>query len=360
MGIAAEKEKIHEILEKSVARHGISKEIINKVIEYKYKQVENELDEKNVDIDEYNDSLNSSTEESHCIDSQLLDVKNIKLFPYIAIGALLVEFPLFEETYCYICFAISTNVIVTLASNLEDNNKGGKAKSIITSFSDAKIKWENVYIQNEYNKENIDIDKNNNLKSKLAVILYEEDTIDEWIGVEMGKKEDFEGRDINAVFFLGLLKKDINEGILTEENYTKNNTLKNVPYLREINVNNSNPFKNPETLEKQMIVKRCPGSPCYYKDFNGGAYVIAIINEFLEFQYFDRDDMFFLANMVDKGRLLKKKTHKTIDEEYILKLDLSRNNFSSNDIQYLTSFDLKNLIILDLSYNSIGAQGAFY
>ena len=31
------------------------------------------------------------------------------------------------------------NVIVTLASNLVDNYKGGKAKSIITSFSDLKV-----------------------------------------------------------------------------------------------------------------------------------------------------------------------------------------------------------------------------
>jgi hypothetical protein len=32
---------------------------------------------------------------------------------------------------------------------LENKNKGGKAESIMTSFSEKKVKWENIYIQGE-------------------------------------------------------------------------------------------------------------------------------------------------------------------------------------------------------------------
>jgi len=81
-----------------------------------------------------------------------LRYKEYKKYPYIAIGVLSVNFPISDETYFYICFAINTSIIVTLVSNLEDNSKGGKAKSIITSFYDEKVKWENIHIQNK-NKE---------------------------------------------------------------------------------------------------------------------------------------------------------------------------------------------------------------
>ena len=345
MGIGPEKEKILKILENSVSN--FNKKNFYK-IEYKYKY-------ENLEVYNENDSFNFSLDEED-INSPENDIKNIKLFPYVTIGVLSVKFPISNETYFYTCFAIDTNVIVTLASNLEDKNKGGKAKSIITSFSDEKVKWENIHFQNEYKETNMELIKKN-LKSNLAVILYEENILNEWIGLEQGKREDFSIRDINAVFSLGL-KKDItnNEDIETEKSY-KN---KDIPYLREVNVNYGNPFKDLGNSQEKEIVKSCPGSPIYYKDYNSGAYVIAIINEFLEFQYFNRDDLLFLYDMLNKGKLLRKKIHKGIDEDNIVKLDLSRNGFNSIDIKYLTDFDLKNLRILDLSSNSIGVQGAFF
>ena len=171
--------------------------------------------------------------------------------------------------------------------------------------------------------------------------------------------EDFAGRDINAVFTLGL-KKDIennedNEDTSKEDQYKNKNFL-----LREININNGNIFKDPDNLQKFEIIERCPGSPCYYKDYNCGAYAIAIINESLDFQYFDRDDMLFIYDMVNLGKLLRKKINKEIDEDNIINLDLSRKKLSSIDIQYLSCFTLKNLRILDLESNSIGIQGALF
>ena len=97
----------------------------------------------------------------------------------------------------YTCFLIDINVVVTLASNLENKNKGGKAISIITSFSNEKVKWENIYIQGEENskrKKNKTEDKTqnkslDNLTSKLAVILYDKNIGREWLGAECLKRK---------------------------------------------------------------------------------------------------------------------------------------------------------------------------
>jgi Ran GTPase-activating protein (RanGAP) involved in mRNA processing and transport len=115
-----------------------------------------------------------------------------------------------------------------------------------------------------------------------------------------------------------------------------------------------------EKLKEKALLKQCKGGPVYYKDYNGGAYVIGILNRDYKIYSFTKENMIFLVNMVNKGKLLRKKIHKGIDEEHIVKLDLSRNDFGPLDVKYLTDFDLKNLRILDLSSNSIKPQGAFY
>ena len=161
MGVEQEKEKIIKILEKNELKTDENK---NK-IEYKYYLLQDEqFNIEEVDITkEYSEYSDSELEELYelydniescliyekSITSRLFDIKNIKKFPYIAIGFLRVKFPLYNKTeFFYTCFAIGGNIVVTLASNLIDKNKGGKAISILTSFSEDKVKWENVYIEN--------------------------------------------------------------------------------------------------------------------------------------------------------------------------------------------------------------------
>ena len=74
----------------------------------------------------------------------------------------------------------------------------------------------------------------------------------------------------------------------------------------------------------------------HYNDYNNDVYVIIIVNESFEFQYFDRKNMIFLANMVKQGKLLRKKENKSIDGDNIVQLDLQRNDFGSFDIKYKT------------------------
>ena len=44
------------------------------------------------------------------------------------------------------------------------------------------------------------------------------------------------------------------------------------------------------------------------KDYNGGYYTIAIKDERYEYQYFSKNNMLFLFDMVDKGKSILKKS----------------------------------------------------
>jgi len=209
MGLGPSKDKIRQILEKSSEKINSSHKI-----EYVCKQ-NNELEiteEKKENFEKYN-----KKEEIKNIDSPLLDVRDINKFPYNSVGFISVRFPSSNENYFYTCFTIYRNVIITLASNLINENKGGKARLIFSSFSNDKIKWDNIYIQNKI--ENLE----NGLKSELAAIICENDICSEWIGVEGGKKEDFFDKNIYTIFSLGL--KDIEDKLtqIDEKNILKEN-----------------------------------------------------------------------------------------------------------------------------------------
>jgi len=369
MGLGPSKEKIRKILEHSIT-NPISSDQKNIKIEYKFDYAGAAAEaEENSNAStrggdskggSENDSFILSQEVTQTLDNPTLNVKNMNKFPYSAIGTITCKFPVDEnKEFIYTCFLIDTNVVLTLAANLESNSKGGKAKSIVTSFSKEQVKWENIIIQGSETKgkgkKEKDKDKNqnealDNLQSKLAVIFFDDSIGKEWIGVEGGKKEDFEGRDIFAVFSFE------DKGTTTDGDDSKGEIK-----FREIFISNINPFTQKlDDANIANLIKQSPGSPIYYNDYNNGAYAIAIITDTYEFQYFDRKTMVFLANMVNQGKLLRKKVNKGIDEDNIVQLDLQRNDFGPLDIKYLTDFDLKNLRILDLSSNSIKPQGAFY
>ena len=148
MVIGPDKEKIRRILAKSITEPNLN-EKKNFKIEYKYTDFIDdsieEIDEKNKPNEKFktseakndeedfnfsNDSFNFSNESNQHIDNPLYDVKNIKKLTYFAIGVLSVKFPISDKTFFYTGFSIDTNVIVTLASNLEDKNKGEKLNQL--------------------------------------------------------------------------------------------------------------------------------------------------------------------------------------------------------------------------------------
>ena len=364
MGIKVSKKEIIQMLEKNSTFYELYNHHIK--IEYKLLNKEKILSSEKNEIDEpkdnENDSFSLSDEVIQLINDPKLNVTNTKIFPYSAIGTVIVQFPVSDEIYEYTCFLISANVVVTLASNLENISKGGKAISIKTSFNKEKVDWKNIYIQgkeisNEENDEEkedinrkVDLDK---LSSKLAVILYDSKISNEWLGVEEGKKEDFEFRENYVVFSFKEKNFDFNT-ISKEEKF-------NQTKFREIFISQINPFLDASKRgdkENIELIKQSPGTPLFYRDCNTGVYVIAIVNEFLEFQYFDRKTMIFLANMVHKGKLLLK--NKNFDDEDIFQLALQNHNLGPSEINYITDFNLKNLKILNLSNNLIKSQGVLY
>ena len=369
MGLGPSKGDIKKILENSITNLNINQQKDIR-IEYKFNYLNSEnvqpkpsSDTSNINEGKFDekDSFMFSQEVTQRLNSPKLNVKNTKIFPYSAIGTISTKFPVSDEIFENTCFLIDSNVVVTLASNLDNKNKGGKAISITTSFSNENAKWENIHIQDEdkSKKKSKAKDKNkseslDNLSSKLAVIFYDNSICSEWLGVESLKKEDLDLKEIFAVFSFKEGKENTNS--ISEEE-------KEGSQFREIFVNNVNPFldesKNGEEKDLELI-KQSPGSPIFYRDFNNGAYAIAIINESFEFQYFDKKALIFLANMTNKGKLLLKKINKGIDEENIIQLDLRMHNFGPLDIKYLTEFNLKNLRILDLSSNPLKPQGALY
>ena len=374
MGTNSSKENMIHILENSAP---VNK---NKYVKIEYKFNYNE-EPKDIDVlaDDEKEEQENSDDSFHFFDDEPiesvnnpnLNVKNIKKFPYCAIGTISVQFYLSDEVFEYTCFLINPNVVVTLASNLENKNKGGKAKSIVTSFREENVKWENIFIQEEEKPKKQITEKNipnknlDKIPSKLAVILYNDYIKDEWLGVEGGKKEDFEERDIYAVFSYKGKKKKNNNNNNNNNKVTFDEEKKiNQQKFKEIYVCYKNLFldTNIRGDKKELeLIKQSPGSPLYYRDYNNGAYVIAIITDSFEFQYFDKKTMIFLEDMVQKGKTFRKKKNKTIDEDNIIQLNLEGNNFGPSDIKYLTTnFDLINLRILDLNNNSMQSKGAFY
>ena len=213
MGLGPSKEKIRKILEHSITNSNISEQK-NLKIEYKFIYAESAEAEDNPSAQMKggenagggeNESFIFSQEVTQVLDNPKLDVKNLNKFPY---------------------------------------------NSITTSFSKEPIKWENIHIQGEETKgkgkKDKDKDKGknetlDNISSKLAVILFDDNVGKEWLGVEGGKKEDFEGRDIFAVFSF----KDQGKQTTTtdgEENTPKSSS--GQQKFREIFISNVNPFLN--------------------------------------------------------------------------------------------------------------------
>ena len=80
---------------------------------------------------------------------------------------------------------------------MNKSKEGGRAISIKTSFSEKEVKWDNIYLEENFkikNEEEYEKERINNY-SKLAVILYEENISKEWIGVGVDKKENFDEHD---------------------------------------------------------------------------------------------------------------------------------------------------------------------
>ena len=397
MGLGPSKEKIKKLLEKSCNENkNITEQNNNLKIGY-YRSNPTDIrisfdnsfsshTDASTSFNESQSFIDVSSMEGQTITSENSIIQN-KAFPYSCVKSIMVSFDNGNTFENFTGFIIDTNAIVTLASNVMKNGKKGLVK---TCFSDKQVK--SIFTpldlkkeQNENNKkknkEDNNIKNDNNLPfyPNLAVIAYEDNIVDEWIGVESLSLDDLSPKDLNLICSLGLKSensqhKGINDSnnsssIMNTSNNSENSTVKlnNACEIHEQNVTTTTKFDEDLDEEDRIKLKKCLGGPVYYKDYDQGAFVVGILDLKQEEEgnsysltFFDNKCLNFLVDCVNKAKLLRKKNHKNIDEEHIIKLDLSRNDFGPLDVKYLTDFDLKNLRYLDLSSNSIKPQGAFY
>ena len=270
------------------------------------------------------------------------DIKEVKQFPYVAIGTITFKFS-GNESYDHTCFAINKKVIVTLCSFLKHDKKS--PIEITTTLTEEKLNIRNCA---KYDKENI------------AVFFLESNFCSQWIGADE-YKSNHHYEHINIIFSKGKgTKADIERSestaFMVERSSISLKGSKLIPILFELNFDKSNISKvleNNEELKNQII-----GGVLYYKNqLNGGAYAIGIIDTNLKPCFFYKDTLKYLYDQVYRSKLTNSEG---IDENNIIELDLSKKSIGPSHIKILTEFNLNNLKKLNLLKNQIGPQGAFY
>ena len=274
MGIKTSKKDFYQILEKNAKSYDPIIYEKNKIFCKSNKRNISNSDknllfpneETNDEENSENDSFYFSLDLNCVIQFPNGDIEDTKIFPYKSVGTIIAKFPVSNEIFEYTCFLINSNVVVTLASNLKNKSKGGKATSIFTSFSYEEVRWENIYIQGEeksngksaQNKDKNQKEDLSNLSSKLAVILYDNNISDEWLGVKSGEEKDFDEIDKFVVF--SFKRKDNAEGERLSE--TK---------FREGYISYGNIFFEASQKGEEKVVeliKQSPGSPLFYYENN--------------------------------------------------------------------------------------------
>lgn len=327
------------------------------------------------DPDRISDSLSvieASSYESIPITNKSARVQ-IRQYPYCAVGTLFATFPDDKDkVHQYTCFLIEANVVVTLASNVNNPELGGKATSVTTSFSNDKITSINFPD---------DFEKNKLSPTALAVLIYPNPLVSDWLGVKIASTEELSDKDVLLMASVGVKESSDDKSIVSGDNSSIDNSSSNegAPIVANATstgeekstvqyMNNSEIHEISTSLTSKMttetndekLLQRCRGGPAYYKGYDGGPYVVGFLDKNYVVQQIEQAAFQFLVKCVNDGKKMRKKVHKNIEEDKIIKLDLARNEFGPLDIKYLTEFDLNNLQSLDLSSNAIKPQGAYF
>lgn len=333
MGVGPSKEKLLELIKKC-SKSSTSEN--NYKLEFQIGP-ENEIgggDIESLDNDNYQNS-----------NSIYRNIKEVKQFPYVAIGTITFKFS-GNESYDHTCFAINKRVIVTLCSFLKHDKKS--AIEATTTLTDEKLNIKNC---EKYEKQNI------------VVFFLESDFCTQWIGVDeyiTVKKNNHYGQ-IKIIFSKGKgtkaeIERSESTAFMEDRSSLGGQGNKLIPILFELNCDINNISKSLET--KEELKNQIIGGVVYYKNQqSGGVYAIGIIDVNLKPCFFYRDTLKYLYDQVYKSKL---SNSEGIDENKIIELDLSKKSIGPSHIKILTEFNLSNLKKLNLLKNQIGPQGAFY
>ena len=336
MGVSPSKEKLLQLI-KTCSK--TNKEENNFKLDFQIDQ-DNEIcggDEESLDNEDY-----------RFIGSH--KIKEVKRFPYVAIGTITVKFSN-NEINEHTCFLINAKVIVTLLSFIKIGKK--LANEVTTTLTEEKL--------------NIKTCAKNETKN-LAVFFLDETSCTQWIGVDehintkknIDKKTQKAYEKLKIIYSTGKgtkfeVERSGSIPFIEERNSLGGPNSSMLPLLEEVYFDkNINELINEKNISKKDIIG---GVICYKNQQNGGVYAIGIIDKELQPFYFDIQAVKYLYEQVYKATL---SNTEGIDENNIVELDLSKKAIGPSHIKMLAEFNLNNLKKLNLLKNQIGPQGAFY
>lgn len=334
MGVGPSKEKLIQLLKESSNKDN---EQNNYKLEFRIDQ-ENEIyggDDESLDDQNYRYMGPNK-------------IKEVKRFPYVAIGTITCKFSS-NEINEHTCFLISGKVIITLLSFIRIGKK--YVSEVTTTFSEEKLNIKNC---KKYEKKN------------LAIFFLEDTNFSQWIGVDehintkknVDKKTQKAYEQLKIIYSTGKgSKMDLERSsnvIFIDENMNGDKE-KLYSLLEEVYFDGSiNKLINEKNIKKNDLIG---GVICYKNQQNGGVYAVGVVDKNLQPFYFDGETVNILYKQVYKSTL---SNTEGIDENIIYDLDLSKKSLGPTHIKLLTEFNLQNLKKLNLLKNQIGPQGAFY
>lgn len=353
MGLGPSKTKIKQILQKSCN----GERIINGQDCIPYHYIQNTNTNAHAQVSTSFQSTQVDISVSNISDSSLSEitftpVKDSGKFPFCTVGTLMVKFPKSSETFMSTCVMINENVALTLASNLYNNNYGGEAKEIKTTFSKEVIQPTHVKLMDGF-KTNAK-DENN-----FGLIFFSTKICSDHLGVIVENITDTNSL-FTCIMSLGPSKKEISEApvqdngsvfVSKEEGFIPSE-------LQTCLCPVSTDTLLTEQTEEKLICAQ--GAPIFSENMNQEKNIFALLNHDYRVQLITREALLFMIDGVNGAKSIIKRGDQKIEESRIIQLDLSRNDFGPLDIKYLSEFDLRNLTILDLNSNSIKPQGAYF
>ena len=275
--------------------------------------------------------LNSNIEliDSNCLNNinniyskEFLVEKNRNDYLYNCVQNLYIKFQGEPNEYIYSCFVINSNSIITFSEELKEKVKKEKKNLSIrlTSSFPEIIKKYSLYIKKNY-----------------IQICFQNYSFREWFGIK---------KNIN-------FKKQLIFSLITdlESNLSKNQ-------LFQVNIKEETKF-NPNFNLNEFNKFNIGCSICI-KDVNDDIYSIGLIQSNMKKYYFTKNDIESLKYNILLNKLLAFEFNIFDVEKNIIELRLNKCGINDEDINNLSSMELKKLTILTLSNNNFTYKGCYF
>ena len=241
---------------------------------------------------------------------------------YNCIQNLYVMFQDEKKEYIYTCFVINSNSIISYSEEL---------------INKVKKQGKNIYIRLTCSYPEIIKKYSLYFKKNYIQICFQNFVFKEWIGLKINSNYQ------NHIIFT--LAIDNESNILNNKLY-QINIQNETTFLQKFDENNLNKFQI--------------GCPICIKDINDDIYSIGLIQSDMKKYYFTKNDIENLKYNILTNKIASFEFNIFDIEKNIIELRLIKCKLKDEDIHNLSSMDLINLTILNISYNTFTYKGCFY